>query len=145
MSWSEWHRFSKTKGNPAEQCKFGVYRVRITTKDRKPVSIPRACGPDHEGILYIGCGDLRARVGRLLRVFKANPDYRRQFHWVYVKYGLERLGHRDGLEVQWQECEDCRCEEQRLMEEYKLRTGDIPPGNLRKERQPPLPEAEEEA
>ncbi len=73
-----------------------------------------------------------------MRAFKTNAKTRIQFHWVYEGYGLERIGDREGLEIQWRECEDCEDEERRLMDEYKLRTGDIPPGNLRKERRPPL-------
>lgn len=137
MSWSEWHRFSELKANPADNCKVGVYQVRITTGDRRPVSVPRACCPDAEGILYIGCGYLPDRVGRLLRIFERDPKHHHNFIWVYLTYGLERIGDRKLLEVRWMECEEFKYEEQRLMEEYKLRTGDIPPGNLKKERQPP--------
>lgn len=149
MSWSEWHRLLETTPNPAKQCKMGVYRIRITNEEGQPVSIPRACAPDREGILYIGRGKLPVRVGVYRRAFSSDPNpelsspVKYQFHWVYVRYGLERLGDPKGLEIQWQECDECRGEEQRLLEEYKHRTGDIPPGNLKKEGRP-IPVLEED-
>lgn len=131
MSWSEWYRFRETNGNPAEQCEFGVYQVRVTTGDGKPVLIRRACEDDPEGILYIGSGSLPDRVNLYLTAFRENPKRRLQFHWVYRMFHLERIGKPEFLQIRWMECGNCEKEERRLLAEYKKRTGDIPPGNLR--------------
>jgi hypothetical protein len=63
MPWSDWSRFSELNVNPATNCKSDVYQVRATLKSRKPVPIHRACGVDHDGVLYIGQGILEDRVG----------------------------------------------------------------------------------
>lgn len=138
MAWSEWHRFAEMAQNPTENCKMGVYQVRITSPDRKPVTVPRALGNDPDGILYIGCGYLADRVGRLLRIHEPNPKHHHNFISVYLTFGLEKLGDRRCLEIRWRECEDYAQEERRLLDEYKRRTGDIPPGNRKLEPYSPL-------
>lgn len=133
MPWSDWQRFADMKANPAEQFKVGVYQVRASTKDRKPVSIPRACAVDSDGILYIGCGYLPDRVGRLMRICEPNPKHHHNFIWVYLTFDLERIGDRRYLEIRFMEIDQFASEERRLLDEYKKRTGDIPPGNRKLE------------
>ncbi len=63
--WSEWHRFIQMKCNPAEPYNRGVYQVRATYEDRRPIPIQRACDTDADGIIYIGEGGLPGGVLRL--------------------------------------------------------------------------------
>jgi hypothetical protein len=133
MPWSNWHRFSQLTKNPAESCKVGVYQVRATSADGQPVSIRRACADDSDGILYIGCGYLPSRIGLLLRIFEPNPKFHHNFIWVFETFSLERICDRRFLEFRWIECDEYALEERRLLDEYKKRTGDIPPGNRKLE------------
>jgi hypothetical protein len=129
MAWSPWTRIFGLNSNPAANRKMGVYQVRTTSDNGTPKSIQRACGMDTEGVLYIGQGFLEDRVGRLLRICETNPKRHHNFIGVFLDYDLERIGDRKSLEIQWLECENSIAEEGRLIEAYKKRTGDIPPGN----------------
>lgn len=126
--WSKWHPITSTE-NPASKVGKGVYRVRATRSPGVPMDIPRACELDAEGILYIGQGRLRDRIGAFL-----DRDSRGGTHELigtFDDYQLERICRRVQLEVQWLETpEPAKCEWQ-LIERYKKRTGDIPPGNLK--------------
>lgn len=130
MDWSDWQRFSGVSVNPAQGCGVGVYQVRATLKSGRPVHIHRACGVDDQGILYIGQGDLETRVGYLLNVHKDNPKCHHDFTSKFVKYGFDRICDREFLEFRWGQCDKPTIEERHLIEEYKKRFGDLPPGNL---------------
>lgn len=133
MIWSAWHRISELKVHPAASCGVGVYQVRAANENHTPIPIQRACGIDTEGILYIGCGSLLHRIGRLLKISEANPKSHHNFIWVYQTFHLERICNRRFLDIRWMECADYGNEERRLLDEYKRRTGDIPPGNRKLE------------
>lgn len=134
MQWSDWHSFSgcgELGKNPAQGIiKMGVYRVRATLPDGKGAkTIRRACGDDTEGILYIGQGCIEARVGSMENIYLPEGKNHHNFSEVFRKYDLERICPHSQLEVQWQECDDCVTMERKLIEEYKMKFGDIPPGN----------------
>jgi hypothetical protein len=84
-----------------------------------------------EGILYIGEGSVVGRVGNLQYIFSEGAKYTHHFIETFDKYELSRICDRDFLQIRWIECEDCKSEERRLIEDYKRRFGDIPPGNLK--------------
>jgi hypothetical protein len=142
MTWSAWHRFSEMTRNPTEALRIGVYQVRATSQDGEPVTIPRACEFDSEGILYIGCGFLPDRVGRLMRIFEEDPKLHHHFIPVFFHYGLERICKRQFLVVRWAECENPAFGEARLIDDYRKRTGDIPPGNRKLGARPAEPTAD---
>jgi hypothetical protein len=52
---------------------------------------------------------------------------------VYFGFDLKRICNRKFLEVRWMECDEFALEERKLLNEYKRRTGDIPPGNRKLE------------
>lgn len=130
LNWSEWHRFSTLEDHPARDAKHGVYQIRASDGEGRPKSIPRACATGDEGILYIGQGAIVGRLGRLLRSAEECPKPHHQFIGVVLNYGLNRNYDPVGFEVRWAECDDCRAVETKLLNDYKRRTGDIPPGNL---------------
>lgn len=132
--WSQWYPIT-SKEDPASKVGNGVYRVRATTSPGVPKEIPRACGVDRDGIMYIGKADgnkrLEKQVGALL-----DRQGRGGTHLfvkkTFVRYKLDRICPRTSLEVQWYEYATPRQEEQRLIDEYKEAFGDLPPGNLRR-------------
>jgi len=132
MTWSEWHRFSDLKENPAENCGKGVYRVRATLGKDRAVPIHRVCGVDADGILYIGQGNLCDRIGLLMNIWQDDPKRHHHFTSTYIDYcDLDRIADRKLLEVQWNECDDPEAEERRLIDEYVREFGELPPGNLK--------------
>ena len=135
MAWSNWQRFLGT--NPADKCNGGgVYKIRATSDDGQPKEIPRACADDPEGILYIGQGALRTRIGHLAWLSEDPPKAYHGFVGTFLNYKLDRICSHACLEVSWLECDDPVAVESRLLEEYKMRTGDLPPGNLKVEGRP---------
>jgi len=133
MLWTNWQRFAEMTSNPAPSRK-GVYQIRATAENGTPKTIRRACEDDSDGILYIGEGNLCGRIGYLLEIVREDCEpkgHRKSFTPSFARYGLKRICDRRLLEVRWMECENCKAEEKQLLEAYKVRTGDIPPANLR--------------
>ena len=126
--WSQWHPIT-SKENPASKAGKGVYRVRATRSLGVPVEIQRACDADADGIVYIGQGRLRDRIGALLE--RDDHGGTHELIGTFDDYQLKRLCKRKHLEVQWLETLEPAEREWQLIEEYKKRTGDIPPGNLK--------------
>lgn len=117
--------------NPATDIRgTGVYRIRATTAPGVAKRICRACKDDDEGIAYIGSSkSLVDRIGELFD--RQGHAGTHSFLGNFKFYGLDRLCPRESLEIQWYECDDPEAEEERLLDEYKKRFGDLPPGNLK--------------
>ena len=128
MSWSQWHSIIAAS-NPAPSSQRGVYRVRATDGEGNALAIRRAADTDAEGILYIGQGDLIARIGGLLDTADAGPGSH-NFIQNFVHYGFDKIVPRAHLEVQWKVCANPEHEEMDLLEEYITRFCGLPPGNF---------------
>ena len=126
--WSQWCPIT-CKENPASKAGKGVYRVRATDSSGNPKPIPRACGVDEEGVLYIGEGNLRDQIGKLLDRKLNGGNH--PFLGTFVYYKLDRICPRKSLQVQWYEVQTCKEEERRLIDDSKKLFGDLPPGNLK--------------
>ncbi len=129
-SWpEEWWPITAEE-NPAEKVSLcGVYRVRATDARNAPTEIARACAKDSDGIVYIGQGILRDRIGALLD--RNGHAGTHPFLETAKYYKLDRICARKCLELQWYESDTPKHEEQLLLAEYKKRFGDLPPGNLK--------------
>ena len=139
MEWSPAHPITLDR-NPADHLekKAGVYRVCATLGNGNALPVHQALGVDREGILYIGgTGDLKARIGDLAHIPRdpAPPD-RHDLIDSWLRFDFDRLANRTQLVVQWRECRDHVTEERKLLINYKMTFGDIPPGNLKLDRVP---------
>lgn len=115
--------------NPASEAGHGVYRVRATTAQGIGKRVRRACEDDDEGVVYIGQGALRDRIGALLD--RDGHAGTHSFLETFRDYELDRICPRTSLEIQWYECDNPEAKEQGLLEKYKREFGDLPPGNLK--------------
>ncbi len=134
MPWSEWFPLNST--NPAPGNANGVYKIRITDDTGAVVLIPRTLGVDSEGLVYIGQGYLRTRISVAMDLNSPKPhsQYRGRFAKTWQLFNLDRIGDRRRLQVQWRVCEPGATslpEEQQELIAYKLRFGDLPPGNVK--------------
>ena len=92
--------------------------------------IPRALAVDEEGIVYIGSGVLRDRIGTLLPSTSGKRHH--PLGWTYENYRFDRLCPYKQLEVQWATVpaeQDALKIEGFLGEEYIRRFVSLPPGN----------------
>lgn len=104
----------------------------VDTKGR-PVAIQRALGEDVDGIVYFGEGkNLAERIGRLWWISDVDPSAHVHHPLIstWLHYDLDRLASRNHLKVRWKICGDHKKEEQRLIDDYKRKLGDLPVGNL---------------
>ena len=120
-----------SRENPATDIRrAGVYRVRATTAPGVAKRICRACKDDDEGVVYIGSSkSLVNRIGELLD--REGHAGTHSFLGNFNLYRLDRICPRELLEIQWYECGNPEAQEERLLDEYKRRFGDLPPGNLK--------------
>jgi len=66
LQWSNWFELNKNTEWPTTH---GVYCVSLADKNGRPFSIPRLCGEDPEGVIYIGrSGYANAKTDRSLGV-----------------------------------------------------------------------------
>jgi hypothetical protein len=133
MPWTDWQLISEMKQNLAPNCK-GVYEVAAINQDGTHKSIRRACADDPDGLMYIGAGNLCGRVGLLMELARDDCEpkgHHKEFTQTFARYSLGRICGRRLLALRWLECEGHFDEEKKLLKEYKNRTGDIPPGNLK--------------
>ena len=108
----------------------GVYRIRVFTRDGRPVPIPRLNGIDELGILHIGHSEqlgLRVRVFRqAAEGLKAPHPAGRQFHqWGFAsRFRPQDLRFDYVITI---DKADAIKLERHLHEEYRLRYLDKPP------------------
>jgi hypothetical protein len=133
LSWREWKRFETFKDlpNPATGLGCGVYQIRAAFENGQPVTIHRAIGSDPDGILYIGEGNLEGRVGLLLNIYRDDAKPHHHFIDTFRHYGFDRIADRQHLQIRWAECDQCARIENELIEVYRKKYGDNPPGNIR--------------
>jgi hypothetical protein len=131
MNWTKWVPITEEVNSAEEQNdKKGVYRVRATSKPGIPQPIIRRNGVDLCGVMYIGEGILRDRIGRLSHICENAPKHsHHDFIENWYAYKLDLIAYRNNLEVQWAECQDYEDEEHRLLDEYREAFGELPPGN----------------
>jgi hypothetical protein len=130
----------------------GVYRIIAVDPFGSPLAIPRACGVDPTGTLYIGTVEredsrLIARLDKAHECFEREEAWGRWSHagaWNLVTYGvLDGLDIRHGLRPTgvnhlrfawisapgWSHIDSMREEAEHLLA-YGAVFGDLPPGNM---------------
>lgn len=129
--WTNWQRFSKWKNVSHVPKKLGVYQVRACSADGVPVPIDRCCGVDEDGLLYVGEGNVHVRLGLLQYLGLSDGKHHHHFIATFENYGLGRIADRELTEVRWAVITNCKQAEKKLIEDYKQKFGDLPPGNLK--------------
>lgn len=119
-----WEQIPETKG---------VYKlVSVDFITLKPVPVQRVCGIDKDGILYIGeSQNLRNRLCDLkksiLEKFKSDS------HPAGIQYKtngmLMDMFSETSLAINYIEIDSHKNEETRLLSEYRLKFGELPPLN----------------
>ena len=140
---SEWNLLTDTASVLKTQV---VYVIRAIDGDRKPIEINRARSKDSDGILNVGSGKGRCRLGKLATSFsslKTAKDWNRWTHhqlalWC-LKYnfsellGLQKI-NAENIEYCWIAAPDsksARAKEKETILIYKSIYADIPIGNLK--------------
>lgn len=110
----------------------GVYRLIALSSSGSPIAIPRACGDDYSGTLYIGqAGSLEGRVNELRKTL--DPRWKSGSHGAGKLFlGTPALVEKyptDKLATKWALCDSPWETEQRLLTTYAIQFGEGPPLN----------------
>ncbi len=112
----------------------GVYHI-YCYKDKTPLKINRVLRLDNDGILYIGKSEnLRARIRMLWRVL--NPNLKATAHTFGTKYNenkrLKKAFPLKSLYVSFQISKKPKTLENKLLDKYFAKFGEVPPFNSSK-------------
>ncbi len=131
LDWKEWQPFREWENNSDVPQKLGVYQVRACSERGRPMPIPRCCGVDESGLLYVGEGRLDVRLGHLWYLCQPKSKFHHHFIRTFEEHGLSRIANRVLSEVRWTVTDDCKQLERDLIADYCKQFGDLPPGNLK--------------
>lgn len=138
MRWRAWFELGEQVEWGPLYSLHGIYRVRATTPDGQPISIPRIGGTDPEGILNIGRSGVRTRktnrsLGQRLWEFAARGRHSGAYTYSLATERLSLLpaftGHRIWASVVILPDEEILQAEQNALHAYFARYCELPPYN----------------
>lgn len=132
LKWSDWHTWKAVESAGGAPEQPGVYEVRATTTPGVALPIHRALAVDPGGVVYIGSGTLRERIGRLLP--SDSGKHHHSLGATYDNCNFDRLCPYAQLEVRWATVtaeKDAVLNEQLLGDEYVGQFLSLPPANMR--------------
>jgi hypothetical protein len=140
MRWDEslnllkWEKLKVSEPWPPNwKPRSGVYRlVMLASSGGLPMAIPRVCGEDISGTLYIGqAGSLEGRVNELRKTLRPD-DFKGSHGAGKLLLGTEVLKEKfatENLETKWALCDNPQEIEQQLLNAYAIQFGEGPPLN----------------
>lgn len=113
--------------------KPGVYRLIAIDEYGKPARLPRVCGTDESGTLYIGASShpLLNRLGSLVMTHSA--AYRSKPHRK-LSTKLSQCFPESRLAMTWEYSEEPLDREAELLKAYEAQFGELPPNNSQRSR-----------
>ncbi len=132
MNWSEWKDIEKK--SDYKEC--GIYKIRLSDLNKKPIEIHRFLNNDREGILLIGrTTNIDRRIGYFYGAMKGkryahlegkrlhriiiDTCFPKKFKVCKIQYSFKQLQTEDMTKI----------EEKQLMNLYFCKYGEVPPLN----------------
>lgn len=113
----------------------GIYKLSCTDNSNQIVQTNRLLKTDPKGILYIG--KATSFLDRVINLKKSiSPDYNSSSHECGLRYknsdAIKKLFPYQNLVIELSAHDDINTEEKRLLTEYELEFGELPPLNRNK-------------